>query len=182
MPKPRKKKPEPEKRPPGRPSAFKESFIGEARRLTLLGATDAELATCFGVTVTTIGNWKHAHPEFLAALKDGKQEADCTIAASLYERAKGYEYIKQIPFKVKKVVYDAGKRLSETEEVITVDVLEKVPPETTAMIFWLKNRRHVEWRDRRDVDVTTNGQSLLPSVERDRRVAELLGVSDGAEP
>ena len=126
----------------------------------MLGATDAELAAAFSVTTTTIGNWKNQHPEFLAALKEGKQEADCTIAASLYERAKGYEYIRQVPFKVKHVKYDNGKRLSETEEVITVDVLEKVPPETTAMIFWLKNRRPVEWRDRRDVDVTSAGKEM----------------------
>jgi DNA-binding XRE family transcriptional regulator len=121
----------------GRPSSFKHEFAGQAAKLCRLGATDAELADFFAVSEQTINAWKKAHPEFLESLKEGKQLADAEIADKLYQRAQGYTH------KAVKIFNDGGK-----EMIVGYD--EHYPPDTTACIFWLKNRRPDLWRDKHD--------------------------------
>jgi hypothetical protein len=123
----------------GRPSRYKAEFAKMARHLCKLGATDADLADAFEVSVVTIDNWKTRHPEFLGSLKS-KEEADNCVERSLYARATGY-------------TYDAVKIFHTKDgKIIKVPYTEHVPPDVTACIFWLKNRRPSEWRDVQAVD------------------------------
>jgi hypothetical protein len=132
---------EDEKRSVGRPSSYDpEVHPEQARRLCLLGATDAEMAEFFGVSEVTVNAWKGKHPEFLKSIKEGKEIADMAVAESLYGRALGSRYTEQMAFKIK-----VGKDL---ERVEIVDVERAVPPDPTSMIFWLKNRRSRHWRDK----------------------------------
>lgn len=128
--------------PAGRPSSFKPEYCAQAAKLTALGATDREVADFFEVTEQTVNNWKVAHPEFFESLKLGKEQADNRVEQSLYRRALGYSHDA-----VKITVNSAG------EEKITPYV-ERYPPDTTACIFWLKNRRKDTWRDKHDVEHT----------------------------
>jgi len=143
--------------PAGRPSSYCSEYDQQAYKLCLLGAVDAELADFFEVSETTINNWKIEHPEFLESIKRGKATADAEVANSLYERAKGARWIEQQAFKVKHVKYQDGKRLSEDEEVVTVPVECASPPDTTACIFWLKNRKSGGWRDKQEVTGENGG-------------------------
>ncbi|EMN6132510.1 terminase [Salmonella enterica] len=123
----------------GRPSAYKPEYAEQARKLCLLGHTDAELAAFFEVSEQTINAWKHAHPDFLESIKKGKQVADGNVADRLYQRAMGY------------VAPDIDIRVIENQIVETP--LEKhYPPDTTAAIFWLKNRQKDKWRDKQVVE------------------------------
>ncbi len=137
----------------GRPTVYRPEYAQQAYRHCLLGATDVQLAALFDVSVPTIDKWKQSKPEFLQALKDGKERADANIAQSLYRRALGYSH------KAVKIltVADGNNTGSHVEQVPYV---ERYPPDTTAAIFWLKNRAASDWRDRRDVDLTTGGVSL----------------------
>lgn len=125
----------------GRPTDYRESYAEGARRLAKLGATDAEVAEFYGVDVRTIYRWKNAHSEFSQALKAGKDEADERVERSLYHRAIGYEQ-------------EAVKIFmpSSAEEPVYAKYVEKIAPDTTAAIFWLKNRRPEDWRDKREVE------------------------------
>ncbi|HDA7126325.1 TPA: hypothetical protein O5T86_001258 [Staphylococcus aureus] len=123
------------KHPGGRPSSFRPEFVEQAKKLCALGATDEDLADFFGVAIRTISNWKSYQPEFLQALKGGKDEADDRVERSLYQKATGY-------------TYDAIHFSSFQGVVTATPYREHVPPDTTAMIFWLKNRRPDLWRDK----------------------------------
>ena len=136
------KKPPKEKAKEGRKSLYQPHIAEEAYRLCLLGARDIDLAGCFGVSVTTISNWKLAHVEFLEAITRGKHQADGFIACALYERAKGAEWQEEVAVKYK------VSRDKEAVKVITVT--RRVPPDTPACIFWLKNRQRKAWRDKVD--------------------------------
>lgn len=159
----------------GRPSSFRPEFCKQAFKLCLLGATDAELARFFEVSESTIANWKNEHPEFLEALKDGKEEGDAKVAQSLYRRALGYSH------RAVKIVADAK---SGAEHI--VPYTEHYPPDTTACIFWLKNRRPDLWRDRQQHEhsgTVNAGVLLVPEspdnwhdAVRDSQ-ASLTGVS-----
>ena len=92
------------------------------------------------VSVVTIDNWKIKYPEFLGSLKACKEEADKNVERSLYARATGYSY-------------DAVKIFHTKDGKITkVPYTEHVPPDVTAQIYWLKNRRPDRWRDVQNID------------------------------
>ena len=138
----------PEPQGPGRPSSYTPDFARQAAALCSYGATDVQLAEYFGVSDRTINRWKLSYPEFHEALKAGKDGPDACVERSLYHRAMGLEYERAHPIKLKKIVYGSdGKKLAEEERIEIVMVKEVVPPDTTAMIFWLKNRKADDWRD-----------------------------------
>ncbi|AUM58671.1 putative terminase small subunit [Plesiomonas phage phiP4-7] len=115
----------------GRPTKYQKAYDEQARKLCLLGYTNEKLADFFNVAVSTIHEWRHEHQSFSDALKAGKEGADAELALTLYERAKGGKRI------VKQKVADGA----------IVDLEEELPPDTTAIIFWLKNRQPKLWRN-----------------------------------
>lgn len=132
---------EPDKHPGGRPTKYKPEFAAQAEKLCQLGATDADLASFFGVTNVTVWRWQAEYPEFCNAIKAGKAPADDRVERSLFHKAVGYS------FNSEKVFQHQG-------EIVRAKTIEHVPPDTTAMIFWLKNRRPAEWRDKHEVEHT----------------------------
>jgi len=148
----------------GRPTDYKEAYVEGARKLARLGATDEEVADFFDVDVRTIYRWKIAHEAFCQALKAGKDEADARVERALFHRAIGYEQ------DAVKIFMPAG-----AETPVYAPFKERITPDTTAAIFWLKNRRPEEWRDKRDLDHTSSDGSMsFPKIER-----IIIGASDG---
>lgn len=138
------------KRPVGRPSEYKPEYAEQARKLCLLGATDAEMADFFNVTETTINNWKNDFPEFFESIKKGKLLADANVADRLYQRAMGYE------------APDVDIRVVDGQ-IIETPLTKYYPPDTPAAIFWLKNRQKAKWRDKLENEVSGN---LNVSIDR----------------
>lgn len=136
----------------GRPSSYKPEFVEQATKLCARGATDAELADFFEVTTVTIWRWQSAHVEFCNALKRGKEAADERVERSLYARATGYT------FEAVKIFMPAGAK-----KPVYAKYQEHSPPDTTAAIFWLKNRRRDEWRDKMDHE-HSGKIDLMPTI------------------
>lgn len=136
-----------------RPSKFKPEFIAQAEKLCKLGATDMELADFFDVEVRTLYRWKADNEAFCQALKSGKDEADDRVERSLYARANGYEH-DEVDIRV------VGGAIVQTP------IRKYYPPDTTAAIFWLKNRRAAEWREVKAVELTgADGGPVEQSIE-----------------
>lgn len=136
--------------PAGRPSKYKPEYIDQAYKLCQLGATDVELADFFGVTEKTLNNWKDAHPEFLQSLNDSKEQADSRVVKSLYQRACGYEHPED------KIFNNQGEKM-------IIPTVKHYPPDTTACIFWLKNRQKEDWRDKTESEVTGSFNITVPT-------------------
>ena len=141
----------------GRPSKYKPAFAKQAQKLTELGATDQEMADFFEVEVRTLHRWKHDHEEFCHSIKMGKETADDRVERSLYQRAVGYEQEEV------KIFMPSG-----AENPVYAPYRAKVAPDVTAAIFWLKNRRSDEWRDKNE---TSHTHDLSPEA------AAWLGIS-----
>jgi transposase len=129
------------KHPGGRPNKFKPEYIEQARKICQFGHTDPELAEFFGVHLQTINNWKRKYPEFLYALKAGKEAANARVERSLYERGLGYNY------DAVKVFMPAGSK-----QPVVVHYQEHVPADVGAAFIWLKNRDPDRWRDVQNVE------------------------------
>lgn len=149
--------PKPER---GRPSKFEERFIKQAEAMSALGLTDAEMAEVFDVSVRTLHRWKLESDPFCHALRAGKDVADERVARALYQNATGYDYRETQAVKVKVGQHE--------EKVELVEVERHKPAETTAGIFWLKNRRKDEWRDKVDHELSgPNGGPMQTETKLD---------------
>lgn len=140
----------------GRPTEFKSEFVEQAEKLCALGATDEEVADFFDVSSRTIYRWKNIYPEFCQALKAGKDAADERVVRSLYQQATGYYYTEKEAIKVKD-----GQHV---ERVEVVEVEKYAPGQPTPAIFWLKNRRKDEWRDKQDHEHSGKDGSAIKMV------------------
>lgn len=135
----------------GRPSKYKPEFVAQAEKLCLLGATDLDVADFFEVDVRTLHRWKAEYPDFCHSLKAGKEVADARVERSLFSRATGYEH-DEVDIRVVK------------GEIVQTPIRKFYPPDTTAAIFWLKNRKPAEWRDK--VEMEHGGTVQFARIDR----------------
>ena len=122
-----------------RPTEYRQEYAEQARKLCLLGYTDKQLADFFEVNESTITRWKQKYPEFRTSIKKGKVVADAQVVDSLYNRALGME-VEEVEVR--------GDGDNEIKRVTKKHIL----PDTTAQIFWLKNRQPELWRDKPTVE------------------------------
>lgn len=120
------------------------------------GLTDDQIAKNMGIAVKTLYEWKQKYSEFSNALKRGKEVVDILVENALLKRALGYSYDE--------ITYEQG--------IETKRVTKQVAPDTTAQIFWLKNRRPKSWRDKQEVENT---------VAIDKLDDILKGIKDDAD-
>jgi len=124
------------KNPPGNPTKFNPQIAEVANRLASKGYDDVQISEIIGICPRTLYYWKGRHADFLQSLKENKENADDLVEASLFRRATGYYHEEE------KLFYDG--KLGYVHRETTV---KHYPPDTSAAIFWLKNRRRDQWRD-----------------------------------
>lgn len=100
------------------------------------GLTEEQIANNIGIERTTLYRWKNKNCNILNALKKGKEVIDFEVENALLKKALGYT----VTLNKQKVTKDGD----------VVDIREDVyvPPDATAQIFWLKNRKSDKWRDK----------------------------------
>ena len=121
------------------------------------GLTDEQIAKNIGINRTTLYDWKKKEINIADALKKGKEVIDFEVENALLKRALGYEYEEE--------TYENG--------ILTKKVKKQVPPDTTAQIFWLKNRKPNNWKDRvetdEDKEAVANASQVIAKI---RKVAQ----------
>lgn len=156
----------------GRPPIYNpESHPDQAHKFCLLGCTDVRLASLFDVSVQTIDYWKREHPEFLKAIKEGREIADANVAKSTYNRATGYN-LEEKEWRRVRVKGEDGKPIKDDNgnyiyEMVLVKIVNKhVPADPALNKFWLWNRtkfkpKEEQWTDKQDIAIGgPNGEVL----------------------
>lgn len=120
------------------------------------GLTDEQIAGNMGINVRTLYLWKKKDMRIFQSLKVGKEVADIEVENALRKKALGFRETEQAVSTRKTVEYENGKRVREITEPVVTEVEKYYPPDTTAQIFWLKNRKPEQWRDKQEqkVDLT----------------------------
>lgn len=120
------------------------------------GLFDKDIAKKMNVSEATLNNYKKKYPEVKQALRKGKEIVDIEVENALFKKALGYNVPVQKAFKLKDIVYgENGKKISETERIEYAEEEIHVPADTTAQIFWLKNRKKAQWRDKVEYEANT---------------------------
>lgn len=130
------------KHPGGRPSKKDNIDLKLVETLASFALTDKQIAQVLEITEQSLNNYKKDE-KFFESLKRGKKVADDRVERSLFERATGYDHPEE--------------DIRVIEGIVTkTPTIKHYPPDTTACIFWLKNRKRQEWRDKQDVEVAGN--------------------------
>ena len=130
-----------ESNPVGRPTMYDPSFNSKVVKFCEMGATDMDIADLLGIDISTLYKWKQRHPELVEAIKQGKTLADERVEQSLYKRATGYSHPEE------KIFCSDGV-------VVRAETTKHYAPDPTSMIYWLKNRKPKEWRDKHEMVLT----------------------------
>jgi transposase-like protein len=134
------------------------------------GLSLQQIAHNMGIADSTLRKWRDKFELISAAIKKGSAPVDYEVENAMLKSALGYtvKVKKPIKLKTKKQLKDKGtieeERIEYTEEEVYIK------PDTTAQIFWLKNRRPDKWRDRQD--------QVITSIEDLQPLAEMLNEPD----
>ncbi len=153
----------------GRPSKW-DAWLTEEGLLRVQGwardgLSEEQIAHNMGIVRATFAEWKKKFPSLLDAIKKGKEVVDREVENAMLKRALGYEYdeVTQEPV--------TDKDTGITEMRVTKVVTKQIVPDVTAQIFWLKNRKPEEFRDKRDVELS-GSVDLGAIIERARGRAD----------
>lgn len=106
------------------------------------GLTDKQVAHNMNIAESTLHEWKKKYSVLSESLKRGKEVIDRQVENALLKRALGYEF------------KETTQELTEDGMRVTKVITKQQAPDTTAQIFWLKNRKPQEWRDKQETEIS----------------------------
>lgn len=133
------------------------------------GLIDEQIAHNIGIHRDTLYDWKKKHPDISDALKNGKEVVDRRVENALLKKALGFSYEEETFEMIDDLI--SGKQ----KLVLTKKVKKQVAPDATAQIYWLKNRKPKEWRDKQQVDIAVSTEDKV-----DELFNKLEGEIDGS--
>lgn len=134
----------------GRKTLFRLAMIKEVRKLAGLGLVVEEIATFWGIGYSTLKRYMKNKRQFKAALKEGRVIADKNVEDSLYKRAIGFK-TTELHYEIE-YEQDAAGAVKAMKK-LKKEIVKQIAGDTTAQIFWLKNRRPDKWRDDRGLSL-----------------------------
>lgn len=126
--------------------------LAEIEKRIADGETEGSIARSYGISLTTWTDYKGKYPDFLDAIKRGNVGLDDAVENALAKSAKGY-YVEE-----SEEVFDGVGKLIKSKKN-----RRYIPPSQTAQVFWLKNRRKEDWKDRSVLDVEDG--ATLPKID-----------------
>lgn len=131
------------------------------------GLIDKQIARNMSIALATLKTWKVRFPEIAEALRKGKEVVDREVENALFKSALGFMQKVKKPVRIREVEYDpkSGKKIRESEKWVQVEEEIYVPPQVTAQIFWLKNRKPDQWREKNDLTLTPSNGVLESLME-----------------
>ncbi len=109
------------------------------------GLTEEQIAYNMGISRETLRVWKNKYSVISGTLKKGKEIVDIQVENALLKRALGY----------------VSKEQKVTKDGKIIELEKEIPPDTTAQIFWLKNRKPDKWRDKVENVNTTDDDKVI---------------------
>ncbi len=129
------------------------------------GLTNEQIAKNIGISPKTLYEWQNKHSDIRNTLKKGKEVVDFEVENALLKRALGYKYMETTKELIK------NPKTKQYELKITKEIEKEVPPDTTAQIYWLKNRKPLEWRDKIQIENNESAKAINDNLQN---IAKLL--------
>ena len=146
-----------------RATLYRPEYCRIAQKLIAGGSTQFEVSQDLGIAETTLYKWCSEYPEFALALRGGFEIADNRVEHALFSKATGHKWVEEVK---SKTINDEGE---EVEEVTQIS--KQLPPDNSAIFFWLKNRRAHKWKDKHEITVNQN-ITVVNSQELNQLIAD----------
>lgn len=134
------------------------------------GLTDEQISQNIGINPATLYAWKNNYPKISESLKRGKKVVDIQVENALLKRALGYKYTET----TKQLV--ANSKTGKTELKVTKEIEKEMPPDVTAIIYWLKNRKPEIWKDKQNIEIS--GELQMEKTKLDNIIEQLRAGKD----
>lgn len=142
------------------------------------GLTNEQIAKNLDIAPKTLWEWQTRDNELSRSLrntlKKSKEIADREVENALYKRAIGYDTIEET----------TEERLTSEGKMIVISrkkIKKHIPPDTTAQIYWLNNRKPDKWRNKQEITtfnadrITENMTALAEQLKqpvKDRKIKD----------
>ena len=123
------------------------------------GLTKEQIAKNIGCSRETLNQWENKFSDISDAIKKGREVVDREVENALLKRARGYnveETTEELRF---------NRTTGQNEMVVTKRITKHIAPDTTAQIFWLKNRKPNEYRDKHDIEISKSNDETIKEME-----------------
>lgn len=132
------------------------------------GLTLEQIAHNIGINKKTLWEWSTKYNPIGNALKKGREVVDYEVENALLKRALGYDTEE-----VTTEIYADGKKHIKK-------VKRHIPADTTAQIFWLKNRKPDMWRNKPETKIAeqVEDDGLIAAIDKTMRQAASMDDSD----
>lgn len=128
---------------------YQDDFPLRAGKFAEDGFNDKQIMDSLGISKQTFYSYQKRYHDFFDSIKKGREKSielrTDLVEDALFKRACGYKWLEQQAIKIKSTSWNDGRK-TETEEIKIIDIEKQVPPDTTAGIFWLANRRPDKWK------------------------------------
>lgn len=128
------------------------------------GATDEQIAAKIGISRKTFYEWQNRFGDIRNAIKKGKAPVDFAVENALLKSALGYYVTVKEPIKLRTELQTVGKGKKVEERIEFVEKQVYIPPNNAAQIFWLKNRKPAQWRDKPEPPMSMEALERLDEV------------------
>lgn len=115
-----------------------------------------QIAHNMGVADSTLRLWMGKFQTISAAIKKGQQPIDIEVENALLKKALGFTY--------EEIQEDTETLTNGKKRTLVRKITKTVPPDTVAAIFWLKNRKPVQWRDKPEPPISNEALQKLDEV------------------
>jgi transposase len=152
-----------------------ETRLPEIEQMARDGYRDEDICKKLGISRQTFYNWVAKYEDFAEAVRKGKEVVDAEIENKLLDNARGYTVWEETQELMD--VYDPLTGLKDKQLITTKRVLKHIKGDTTAQIFWLKNRKPDVWRDKQHIahegQIGVNGLDYMSDEELDKALKDL---------
>lgn len=138
------------------------------------GLVNEQIANEIGIHPSTLYDWQKKYPEIAEVLKRGKDVIDRKVENALLKRALGYKYEEITYEKTEVMGIDEVGNMDMVPGTKIKTVIKEVIPDTTAQIFWLKNRKPEQWRDKQQTEVTGKDGGPIEIADARQKLIEKL--------
>lgn len=129
------------------------------------GYTDLEIAKNIGIGMSTFTEWKQKFPSIVAALKKGRRPAIVEVEDTFFEK-------KLSGYFVDEEIVEVTEHPDKSKTTHRKKMKRWIPPDTTAMIFYLKCKKGRLYNDRAAMlaDTENNNGKLDELIEAVKEV------------
>lgn len=142
------------------------------------GLRNEDIAAKMGVSPSTFYEYVKKYSEISDAIKRGKAPVDFEVENAMLKSAIGHKETVRKPIRLRTTRRKDGMEITE-EHVEYFDEEVYIPPQVSAQIFWLKNRKPDIWRDKKELTTNAALEKLDDLLKETRAYAGLEPEAEG---